>query len=80
MDVHAASRTLAVISEKDRKLRNFPVETNGQALVEAIRMTPGHEHLVMEEGPERVEKNLRYWGNPGVEWWYGILRRFHRDA
>jgi transposase len=50
MDVHAASCTLAVISEKGRKLRDFPVETNGQALVEAIRMIPGHKHLVFEEG------------------------------
>ncbi len=49
-DVHAASCTLAVISEKGRKLRDFPVETNGQALVEAIRMIPGHKHLVFEEG------------------------------
>ncbi len=32
MDVHAASCTLAVISEKGRKLEDFPVETNGQAL------------------------------------------------
>ena len=31
MDVHAASCTLAVIFEKGRKLRDFPVETNGQA-------------------------------------------------
>ncbi len=50
MDVHAASCTLAVISEKGRKLRDFPVETNGQALVEAVRMIPGHKHLVYEEG------------------------------
>jgi len=50
MDVHAANCTLAVIPEKGRKLRDFPVETNGQALVEAIRMIPGHKHLVMEEG------------------------------
>ncbi len=50
MDVHAASCTLAVVSEKGRKLKDFPVETNGQALVEAIRMIPGHKHLVMEEG------------------------------
>ncbi len=49
MDVHAASCTLAVISEKGRKLKGFPVETNGQALVEAIRMIPGHKYLVMEE-------------------------------
>lgn len=50
MDVHAASGTLAVISEKDRKLKDFSVETNRQALVEAIRMSPGHKHLVMDEG------------------------------
>ena len=50
MDMHAASCTLAVISEKGRQLKDFPVETNGQALVEAIRMIPGHKHLVMEEG------------------------------
>ena len=49
-DVHAASCTIAVISEKGRKLRDFPVETNGQALVEAIRMIPGHKHVVFEEG------------------------------
>ncbi len=42
--------TLAVISEKGRKLKDFPVETNGQALVEAIRLIPGHKHLVFEEG------------------------------
>jgi hypothetical protein len=50
MDVHAASCTLAVISEKGRKLKDFPVETNGQALVEAVRMNTGHKHLVFEEG------------------------------
>jgi len=46
MDVHAASCTLAVISEKGRRLKDFPVETNGQALVGAIRMIPGPKHLV----------------------------------
>jgi len=50
IDVHAVSCTLAVISEKGRKLKDFPVETNGQALVEAVRMIPGHKHLVIEEG------------------------------
>lgn len=50
MDVHAASCTLAVISGTGRKLKDFPVETNGQALVEAVRMIPGHKHLVFEEG------------------------------
>ncbi len=32
MDAHAVSCTLAVVSEKGRKLKDFPVETNGQAL------------------------------------------------
>jgi transposase len=50
MDVHAASCTLGVVSEKGRKLKDFVVETNGQALVEAVRMIPGHKHLVFEEG------------------------------
>ena len=50
LDVHAASCTLAVISQAGRRLKDFPVETNGQALVEAIRMIPGHKHLVFEEG------------------------------
>jgi hypothetical protein len=30
MDVHAASCTLAVISEMGRKLRDFPVETKAR--------------------------------------------------
>jgi hypothetical protein len=34
----------------DRKLKDLPVETNGQALVEAIRMIPGHKRPVFEEG------------------------------
>ncbi len=50
LDVHAASCTLAVISQAGRRLKDFPVETNGQALVEAIRMIPGRKHLVFEEG------------------------------
>ncbi len=50
LDVHAASCTLAVISQAGRRLKDFPVETNGQALVEAIRMIPGHKQLVFEEG------------------------------
>ena len=50
MDVHAASCTLAVISQTGKRLKDFPVETNGQALVEVVRMIPGHKHLVFEEG------------------------------
>ena len=50
MDVHAGSCTLAVISQTGKRLKDFPVETNGQALVEAVRMIPGRKHLVFEEG------------------------------
>ena len=54
MDVHAASCTLAVISEKGRKLKDFPVETNGQALVEAIRMIPGHKRCLTGDTDDRT--------------------------
>lgn len=50
LDVHAASCTVAVVSEAGRRLKDFPVETNGQSLVEAVRMIPGHKLLVLEEG------------------------------
>jgi hypothetical protein len=50
LDAHAASCTLAVISQTGRRLKDFAVETNGQALVEAVRMIPGQKHLVFEEG------------------------------
>ena len=50
LDVHAASCTLAVISQAGKRLKDFPIETHGRALVEAIRMIPGHRHLVFEEG------------------------------
>lgn len=50
LDAHAASCTLAILSETGTRLRSFPVETNGSALVEAIRAIPGRRHLIFEEG------------------------------
>jgi transposase len=50
LDAHAASCTLAIISQTGKRLRDFPVETNGAALVEAIRAVPGPRHLIFEEG------------------------------
>lgn len=41
-----------MISQTGWRLEDFPVETNGQALGEAIRRIPGLEHLVFEEGLE----------------------------
>jgi transposase len=52
LDAHAASSTLAVISEQGKCLQKIVVETNGRALVEAIRIIPGHKHLVFEEGTQ----------------------------
>jgi len=50
LDAHAASCTLAIVSQTGKRLRDFPVETNGAALVEAIRAVAGHRHLILEEG------------------------------
>jgi transposase len=52
LDVHAASSTLAVISQAGKRLQTAVVETNGRALVEAIRMIPGQKHLCFEEGTQ----------------------------
>ena len=50
LDVHAASSTLAVVSASGKRLQTHVVETNGRALVEAVRLIPGRKHLVFEEG------------------------------
>ena len=47
-DVHARSCTLAVLSQAGKRLRHLVVETNGQALIEAIRTIPGRKHLCLE--------------------------------
>ncbi len=52
LDVHAASSTLAVISEAGKRLQTHVLETNGRALVEAIGRVPGRKHLVFEEGTQ----------------------------
>jgi transposase len=52
LDVHAASSTLVVISPAGKRLKNVVVETNGRALVEAVRMIPGRKHLCLEEGTQ----------------------------
>jgi transposase len=52
LDVHAQSCTLAVISQAGKRLKDVVVETNGQALVEAIQTIPGRKHLCIEEGTQ----------------------------
>ena len=50
LDVHAQSCTLAVISQAGKRLKDVVVETNGQALIEAVQIIPGRKHLCIEEG------------------------------
>lgn len=50
MDVHAASVTVCVLNEAGKRVRQDVVETNGQALVEYLKMQPGRLHLCFEEG------------------------------
>ncbi len=52
LDVHAQSCTLAVPSQAGKRLRDLGVETNGQALIEAIRTIPGRKHLCIEESTQ----------------------------
>jgi len=51
-DVHAASCTIAIVGPSGRKLGSQVVETNGRAVVEAIRAIPKPRHLCMEEGTQ----------------------------
>ena len=50
MDVHASSCTMAVVSGRGKRIRDTVVETNGQALVEAVKLVPGTKRMVIEEG------------------------------
>jgi transposase len=61
LDVHAASTTLSIIGPSGRRLRSQVVETNGKALVEALRALPGRRHVCLEEGTQ-------------AEWLYEILK------
>jgi hypothetical protein len=48
LDVHLRSTTIAVISATGKRIKTMVVETNGQALVEAMRLTPGTLHIGLE--------------------------------
>jgi hypothetical protein len=50
LDAHAQSCTFAVLSERGRRLKVQVVETNGQSLVEFLKLSPGRRHLCIEEG------------------------------
>ena len=52
LDVHRDSCTIAVIGPSGKRLKSFPVETNGLAIVESIRCIPGRRHICLEEGTQ----------------------------
>jgi hypothetical protein len=52
LDVHMTSCTVAAISSSGKRLRNFPVETRGETLIDAVRSVAGKQHLVLEEGAQ----------------------------
>ena len=60
LDVHRDSCTLAVVGPSGKRLKSFVVETNGRALVEAIRCVAGRRHVCLEEGTQ-------------IAWLYEIL-------
>ena len=71
LDVHASSCTLAVVGPSGRKLGSQVLETNGRALVEALRAIPRPRHVCFEEGTQSA-------------WLYEVLspprRRARSDA
>jgi transposase len=52
LDVHAESCTIAVLGPSGKRLRSLVVETNGAALVEAIKGIAGQRHVCLEEGTQ----------------------------
>jgi transposase len=50
LDAHATSCTLAVVGKSGRQLGSQVVETNGAALLEAIKAIPRPRYLCIEEG------------------------------
>ncbi len=52
LDAHAQSCTLGVMSAGGRRLKSSVVETNGRALVEAVKGIGGRVHVCLEEGTQ----------------------------
>ena len=52
VDPHSKSCTLGVMSASGQRLKSLVVETNGSALVEAVRGIPGRLHVCLEEGTQ----------------------------
>jgi transposase len=52
IDVHAQSCTIVVVGPSGKKLLSLLVETNGAALVQAVRSIAGERHICFEEGTQ----------------------------
>jgi hypothetical protein len=52
LDAHATSCTIAIVGPSGRRLGSQVLETNGQSLVEAIKVIPRPRHLCIEEGTQ----------------------------
>jgi hypothetical protein len=52
IDVHARSCTLAVVDGGGKRVGQHVIETNGESLVECLRMIPGPRHVCNEEGTQ----------------------------
>jgi transposase len=52
LDAHPTSCTFGVMSPSGKRLKSMVVETNGAALVEAVKSIPGRVHLCLEEGTQ----------------------------
>lgn len=52
LDVHAASTTVAVVSETGKRLGSLVVETNGRALTACVKNIAGRKHVCLEEGAQ----------------------------
>jgi len=61
LDSHARSCTLGVMSASGQRLKSLVVETNGSALIEAVRGIAGRVHVCLEEGTQSA-------------WLYELLR------
>lgn len=67
LDVHMQSCTMAVVGSSGRRLKSQVVETNGRALVDAIRGIAGRRHVCLEEGTQSA-------------WLYELLRPHADDV
>jgi transposase len=52
MDVHSQSCTLAVIGPSGKRLKAQVVETNGKAIVDALKSIAGDKYICIEEGEQ----------------------------